>query len=123
MVSFVGRSCVEPWPMSRLAHIPALAIVRKEAFSNDQWVMGGAQLLRVRYREGGPFLRDPSQMVTLRRCLREGFFPFGAAISSAPRGAYDYIWLIQPPPYDPRLTAGLRPIWRSGTSVLFRVER
>jgi hypothetical protein len=45
------------------------------------------------------------------------------ALQRIPRQAFDYVWLIKPPPYDPRLTAGLRPIWRNGTSVLFRVER
>jgi hypothetical protein len=31
--------------------------------------------------------------------------------------------MIQPPPYDVRLTQGLRPVWRSGASVLYRIER
>ena len=66
MVSFVGRPCIEPWGMSRLLHLPALAIVRRHAFSNDQWTMAGAQLLNVRYRAGFPFIRDATQIVT--RC-------------------------------------------------------
>jgi hypothetical protein len=45
------------------------------------------------------------------------------ALAFFPRQAFDYVWLIRPPAYDPRLTKGLRPIWRSGTSVLFAVER
>jgi hypothetical protein len=123
MVSFVGRPCVEPWAMSRLLHLPALAIVRREAFSNDQWTMAGAQLLRVRYVEGWPFTRDPTQIVTLRRCRREIWRPIDVALATFPRHAFDYVWLITPPPYDPKLTVGLRPIWRSGSSVLYRVER
>ena len=55
MVSFIGRTCVEPWAMSRLLHLSALAIVRNHAFSNDQWTMEGAQLLHIRYRPGWPF--------------------------------------------------------------------
>ena len=54
LVSFVGRPCVEPWAMSRLLHLPAMAIVRRHAFSNDQWVLPGAQLLDVRYEPGWP---------------------------------------------------------------------
>jgi hypothetical protein len=38
-----------------------------------------------------------------------------------PRDMFDHVWLISPPPYDPALTAGLQPVWRSGNSVLFRV--
>ena len=58
MVSFVGRPCVEQWAMTRLLHLPAMAIARRHAFSNDQWTMAGAQLLQVRYRPGLPFIRD-----------------------------------------------------------------
>lgn len=122
MVSFVGRPCVEPWAMSRLLHIPGLAIVRNHAFSNDQWTMAGAQLLHVRYRPGWPFIRDATQVVTAYRCPHEVWRPIELALEIVPRDAFDYIWLINPPPYDPKLTWGLEPIWRSGTSVLYRVE-
>ena len=44
------------------------------------------------------------------------------ALAILPREAFDYVWLIDPPPYDAKLTEGLRPVWRSGTSVLYRVE-
>jgi hypothetical protein len=39
-----------------------------------------------------------------------------------PRDAFDYVWLIQPPPYDPKLNAGLTEVWRDGSSVLFKVD-
>jgi hypothetical protein len=123
MVSFVGRHCVEPWAMNRLLHLPGLAIVRREAFSNDQWFMAGAQLLRVRYRAGWPFVGDPTQIVTHRRCRGEAWRTMNEALATFPRDAFDYVWLISPPPYDQALTEGLQPIWRSGRSVLYRVER
>jgi hypothetical protein len=123
MVSFVGRECPQDWAMSRLDHLPALAIVRRHAFSNDQWTMDGAQLLDVRYPEGKPFTRDPSQIVTFRRCGGERWFPIGIALQHFNRAAFDYVWLINPPPYDPALEEGLRPIWRSGNSALFEVTR
>jgi hypothetical protein len=122
MVSFVGRPCVEPWAMSRLLHLPGLAIVRNHAFSNDQWTMQGAQLLHVRYRPGWPFIRDATQVVTAYRCPHEVWRSINGALELVPRDAFDYIWLINPPPYDPKLTYGLEPIWRSGTSVLYRVD-
>jgi len=123
LVSFVGEGCGHRWGMTRLHHLPALAIVRREAFSNSQWAMAGAQLLTVRYREGAPFIQDPSQIVTTRKCRREQWLPVNEALARFPRGAFDYLWMIRPPPYDPALTAGLRPVWRSGSSVLLRVER
>jgi hypothetical protein len=123
LVSFVGRPCVEPWAMSRLLHLPGLALVRREAFSNDQWTMAGAQLLQVRYFEGFPFIKDPTQIVTAARCRREVWRPATLALQTFPREAFDYVWLISPPPFDPQAIRDLRPIWRSGTSGLYRVER
>jgi hypothetical protein len=122
MVSFVGRPCVEHWAMTRLLHLPGMAIVRNRAFSNDQWTMAGAQLLHVRYKPGWPFIRDATQIVTERRCPREYWRSLDMALAIVPRDAFDYVWLIDPPRYDARLAEGLRPIWRSGTSVLYRVE-
>ncbi len=123
LVSFVGEKCGQGWMMSRLHHIPALGIVRKEAFSNEQWVMPGAQLLRVHYPEAGFYQTDPSQISTFRQCRGERWRTINDNLARVPRNAFDYIWLITPPPHDPALTAGLRPIWRSGSSVLFRIER
>lgn len=124
MASMVGRECREPWAMSRLLHLPGLAIVRREAFSNDQWTMEGAQLLDVHYRAGWPFVSDPSQIVTQRRCGSERWLPIETALRVLPREAFDYVWLITPPPYDPAVAAGLSPLWRGpGSSVLYRVDR
>jgi hypothetical protein len=61
--------------------------------------------------------------VTVRRCPREFYRTVNQALALLPRGAFDYVWLIRPPLFDPRLARGLRPVWRDGTSVLYRVER
>ena len=121
LVSFVGRTCREPWAMSRLLHLPAMATVRRHAFSNDQWTMAGAQLLEVHYWPGWPFIRDATQVVTRRRCGGEVWRTIDESLATFPRHAFDYVWLIEPPAYDLRLTRGLQPIWRSGRSVLYRV--
>jgi hypothetical protein len=122
MVSFVGRPCTEAWAMSRLLHLPGMAIVRRHAFANDQWTMAGAQLLSVRYRPGWPFVRDATQIVTEVRCPREWWRSLDMALALIPRNAFDYVWLIDPPLHDPELVEGMVPIWRSGTSVLYRIE-
>ena len=123
LVSFVGEACGRPWMMSRLQHLPGLAIARREAFSNDQWVLPGAQLISVHFPKARLFRHDPSQMVTRFRCPREPYLTATQALAWAPRDEFDYVWLIAPPRFDPRATRGLRPVWRSGTSVLYRVER
>ena len=122
LVSFVGMNCHNDWRMSRLEHMPALALERRLAYSNDQWSMAGAQLLTTRYRAAGHFAHDPSQIVTPFQCAREWWRPIARSLAEFPRGGFDYVWLIQPPPYDPRLEEGLIPVWRHGRSALFRID-
>ncbi len=121
LVSFVGRPCIEDWAMSRLLHLPAMAIVRREAFSNDQWMLPGAQLLSVRFDPGANFVQDASQIVTEVRCRYEPWRTIDQALAQFPRQSFDYVWLIDSPRHDPRLLQGLVPIWREGPSVLYRV--
>lgn len=123
MVSFVGRPCIEEWAMSRRLHLPAMAIARRYAFSNDQWTMAGAQLLQVRYMAGWPYIRDPTEVVTARRCRWEIWRTLDTSLATFPRDAFDYVWIIDPPEYDEALTAGLIQVWRDGRSVLYRVDR
>ena len=121
VVAFVQVPCRQHWAMSRLEHIPAIALVRKHAYSNDQWMMPGGQLLSSRLRGGGGWRYDPAQQVTKEQCSGEYWRTIDESLRGFPRQVFDYVWLIQPPPYDAALTKGLQPIWRSGTSVLYRV--
>lgn len=123
LVSFVGRDCRDVWTYSRMEHLPGLATVRRLAFTNDQWSMPGAQLLTVRYREAGRFSHDPSELITPVKCRGERWWwPVNLALAKLPRHAFDYVWIIQPPAHDPALLVGLTPIWRDGTSVLYRID-
>ena len=123
LVSFVGETCYNEWTMTRLQHVPGLATERRLAYTNDQWSMVGAQLLTVRYRPAMGFAHDPSQIVTDVKCPREWWRPVAVSLTRFPRHAFDYVWLIRPPAYDRRLEAGLTPIWRNGSSALFKVDR
>ncbi len=122
LVSFVGENCRNDWLMTRLEHLPALALERRMAYTNDQWSMAGAQLLTTKYRVARGFAHDPSQIVTSVQCPREWWRPISRSLARFPRAAFDYVWLIQPPAFDPRFAAGLVPIWRSGSSVLYKVD-
>ena len=122
LVSFVGETCYNEWRMTRLQHVPALALERKLAYTNDQWSMPGGQLMTVRYRAARPFAHDPSEIVTDIQCPREWWRPIARSLAIFPRDAFDYVWLIRPPAYDPRFEQGLVPVWRDGTSALFRID-
>jgi hypothetical protein len=121
VLGLVGGHCYDPWAMSRLEHLPAMVMVRKRGFSNDQWEMPGAQLMNVTYRQAIPFAHDPSEIVTERRCPHQWWKTIDRSLASFPRNAFDYVWLINPPPYHVALVSDLQPVWRSGTSVLFKV--
>lgn len=122
LVSFVGETCYNEWRMTRLQHVPALALERKLSYTNDQWSMPGGQLMTVRYAAARPFAHDPSEIVTDVQCPREWWRPIARSLAVFPRDAFDYVWLIRPPAYDPRFEQGLVPIWRDGTSALFRID-
>jgi len=121
LVSFVGRTCGVRWWVTRLEHLPGLALERKRAFSNDQWDNAGGQPLTVAYSAAGGFARDPSQIVMPVGCEKPGYRPIDRALREFPRQAFDYVWLIRPPAYAASDAQGLQPVWRSGTSVLYRV--
>jgi hypothetical protein len=134
VVSFIGRPCHERWAKSRLEHLPSMLIVRRLAFSNDQWALGGAQPMKVRYTEAGRFGQEPSQMVYSSNCYKRSDgsmarapggsgLPITEALSTFPRHAFDFVWLIQPPPYPPASLRGLKEIWRNGNDVLFKIVR
>ncbi len=121
LVSLVGQDCGGLWALPRNTHLPAMAIVRRHAFSNDQWAIEGANLLSVRYRQAGHFIADPSQMVRPPECASSDVWTADQALAAIPRYAFDYVWLIDMPPHDPRLLKGMTPVWRSPDSLLYAV--
>ena len=122
LVSFVGETCYNQWTMTRLQHLPGMAMVRRLAYTNDQWSMPGAQMLTVRYAPAKRFAHDASQIVTSTQCPTEWWRPISISLVKFPRDAFDYVWLISPPNYDKRLEQGLIPVWRDGNSALFRID-
>ena len=123
MVSFVGAPCGMAWATNRLEHIPALGIVRRDAYSNDQWNMAGAQLMRAHISQRRWFDSDPSQIVTAAPCRGEwwksdptGASPISRAIPLIMCG------LLDPPPFDPYWTRGMTRMWFDGSNALYRID-
>jgi hypothetical protein len=123
LVTLVGQDCGGLWALPRNTHLGAMAIVRRHAFSNDQWTIEGANLLSVRYRQAGHFIADPSQIVRPSECASSELWSVDRALAAIPPGAFDYVWLVDPPAYDPRLLDGMRPIWRGQGSLLYAVSK
>jgi hypothetical protein len=112
------KECGKAWALPRNTHLGAMVIVRRHGFSNDQWAIEGSNLLKLKYREAGPFAADASQIVAENHC--RGRAPWGVdrALAALPRAEFDLLWLIDVPPFDARLIAGMRPVWRGSGSTL-----
>jgi hypothetical protein len=44
------------------------------------------------------------------------------SLTNLPRDDFDYVWLIDPPPYDPATVADMKLVWRGPGSVLYQTH-
>ena len=122
VVSLVRMPCTGLWSLPRNSHLGGMVIVRRHGFSNDQWVVEGANLLRLEHRAAGEFAADPSQIVRPPECANAYWPSLDQSLEVLPRDAFDYVWLINPPPYDPRLVEDMQEVWRGPGSILYRIR-
>jgi hypothetical protein len=122
VITLTGMPCSEYWPLLRNSHVGAMVIVRRDGFSNDQWLLEGVNLLDLKYRAAGYFAADPSQLVRPNHCRDPLHRTIDQSLGALPRNDFDYVWLIDVPPYDPALVAGLQPVWRGPGSILYRLH-
>lgn len=121
IVALVGRQCFAEWQLERRSHLSSMAIVRRHAFTNDQFILPGAQLIGVRYAAGAPFVHDPSQMVTPDNCTGSDWPTYSHTVARIPRGAFDYLWVIGAPQQSTPDLSGFVPVWQNGKSTLYRI--
>jgi hypothetical protein len=122
VITLTGMTCSEYWPMLRNSHLGAMVIVRRDGFSNDQWLLEGVNLLDLKYRAAGYFAADPSQLVRPNRCVDGLHRQIDNSLAALPRNDFDYVWLIDVPPYHGSLVSDLPVVWRGPTSVLYRLH-
>jgi hypothetical protein len=125
VVSMVGLGCTRQsgWPLWRNAHLGGLVVVRRYGFSNDHWDVPGAKLLTVTNSAAGWWRHDPSNLVVNDRCRVRFGQPVSWSLRNFPRDAFDYLWLITPPPYDPALVSGMQKVWGlPDGSALYRIR-
>ena len=122
VITLTGMPCIEYWPLLRNSHLGAMVIVRREGFSNDQWLLEGVNLLDLKYRAAGYFAADPSQLVRPDHCHDRLHRTIGESLAALPRRDFDYVWLIDVPPFDPADVDGLKPVWRGPGSILYQTH-
>lgn len=114
--------CLGQWETSRMDHLGSMAIVRRGAFANGQWADPGAQLLIPKYAPPDDYGPDPSQILRPYRCRHMQAKTFPEGINALPRGAFDYVWLIDQRKRRWSSFPGLMPIWTGEKSgILYRV--
>ena len=120
LLTLIHVPCRSQWALPRNSHLGAMAIVRRHAFSNDQWAIEGMNLLSVRYTAAGRFMSDPSQLVRSPTCPpRTEYRPTDRALWLIPGDAFDYVWLIDWPAAEVRTPVGFTPVWRGPASLLY----
>lgn len=132
VATMVGQGCIDWWAMPRNSHLGAMVIVRRDGFSNDQWDIGGTNLMSIKY-EAGAFSSDPSEIVRPITCHRgtwgirknrlQGDWRVDSALKTLPRDKFDFLWLVDVAPYDPALTSGMTPVWKGHRSMLYRIDQ
>lgn len=123
VAGFVNRMCCNDWMLDRRTHLPSIALARKRIFTNDQFIMTGAQLLQIRYNKASGFDRDPSQLIKRNISDRTDWRNFSEAMAALPRSAFDFIWVVGKAEDKTVDYSGLTPVWRDGASVLYRIDR
>ena len=122
VISLVGMTCSEYWPMLRNGHLGAMVIVRREGFANDQWVIAGVNLMDLKYTKAGYFAADPSQLVRPNHCHDPLHRMIDVSLATLPRDDFDYVWLIDPPPYTPETVSDMKLVWRGPNSFLYKTQ-
>jgi hypothetical protein len=122
VATFVGLPCGTSWALARNSHLGAMVMVRREGFSNDQWLIEGVNLLDLKDKAPGYFAADPSNIVRPNGCPDKIHRTIDASLAEVPRDAFDYIWLVDIAPDDPKLTEGMQPLWRGPGSILYRLH-
>lgn len=122
VLTLVNLDCGKVWELPRNSHIGAMVVVRREGFSNDQWLMDGLNLLGLKYTRPGYFAGDPSQIVRPRQCPDRLHLSIDESLAKFPRADFDFLWLVDVPTFDESLVAGLQPVWRKPGSILYRIN-
>lgn len=120
IIALISNNCRDLRAPERTYHLPGIAIVRKDAFVNEQWALPGAQLIQIKYRAAAPFVRDPSQIVTTHKCGE--WRTVEESLGVLPYGAFDYLWMIDVENRRWPVDSRLEKLWESQSSVLYRVR-
>jgi hypothetical protein len=122
VATFVGVPCGFEWAAPRNTHLGAMVMARRDGLANDQWLIPGVTPVALKYKRVGAVAGDPSELVHPMGCTG-GVAPWSVseALAAVPRDGFDYVWLVDPPRFDERVTRRMHPIWRTSHGMLYRM--
>lgn len=121
MLALVQHECSDlEWRAPRLDHVPALASLRKGVWINNHWTIPGLDMMQSQFDPTDGHPENMSFMVWDRGCLTPGRRTLDQALTMAPRGRVDYIWLLDTGAPQAAY-ADLREVWSEGRSHLYAV--
>lgn len=120
---FIEFPCDVSWRRPRIEHLDGMAIVRRNAFTNAQWDVPGAQLLTPLGAVGTRYNSDPSQLVRARSCPGDLRPELARRIEDFPRDRFDYVWAIGFRPETLPRWPGLTPLFADDRTILYRIDR
>ena len=112
----VGDQC-GGWALHRNDHIGSMAIVRREAFSNDQWYLPGSVAVETHYPQAGAYAHDRAQLLSHSGCPPNILDTY---MRGLPAAAFDYVWLISAPPMPAEQLSRWRLVYSAPGSMLYR---
>ncbi|TAD78089.1 MAG: hypothetical protein EAY70_07265 [Sphingomonadales bacterium] len=116
---FSVKPCRTRWALAPLDHLAGAAVLRRNAFVNDQWQQPGVNPLKVHYPAAEPFVRDPSHLVQREDCRGATRPKLSAALAKLPRDAFTHIWIVGELPDDMLPPEGFVAVPDAGRSLLF----
>ena len=122
VVALIAPPCPRGWNVPRIVHLPSMAILRRDAFVNDQFDMPGAQLVAVGPQIPSDFAYHSSEQVRLPDCDRPEPL-LTDRIARIPRGAFDHLWLIGIDPAHRPRQPWLHQLWADERSALYAIVR
>lgn len=115
----LADECHTAWQSRAYVHLPSLAIVRRHALVNSQWLLPGGALLQVRNPLDPRFTHDPSQMLPGFDCNGAIRRPLDTRLRQLAPGAWQYLWVLDTRGTDP--WPGRPAMYRDDGSVLYRL--
>lgn len=96
-----------------LGHLGDIAVARRDALVNSQWINTGAIALTIKANKDSAFYADPSQYIAPEK--------LEAALASASRKNFDFAWVLGGQLTEP-MPANLDQIYHDEETRLFRIR-